>query len=78
MIAIKFPANLYLLALIMNLNKKLLTLKEVSVLVSMSRSTIYRSMDAGDFPRPLKIGSRMVRWAVDDIDDYLKRLSCAA
>jgi predicted DNA-binding transcriptional regulator AlpA len=44
----------------------------------MSRSTIYRSMDAGDFPRPLKIGSRMVRWAVDDIDDYLKRLSCAA
>ena len=62
----------------MDLNKKLLTLKEVVALVSMSRSTIYRGMEAGWFPRPLKIGSRMVRWTVADIDAYLDRLSCTA
>ena len=62
----------------MDLNKKLLTLGEVIAVVSLSRSSIYRGMDAGWFPRPLKIGSRMVRWTVADIDAYLKRLSCAA
>ena len=62
----------------MDLNKKLLTLHEVIPFVSLSRSTIYRGMEAGWFSRPLKIGSRMVSWKVADIDDYLNGLSCTA
>ena len=62
----------------MDLNKRLLTLREAIAVVSLSRSTIYRGMEAGWLPRPLKIGSRMVRWSVADIDAYLDRLSCNA
>ena len=58
----------------MGYNKKLLTLAQVVERVAQSKSTIYRSMDAGSFPRPIKLGSRMVRWLSDDIDTYLSRL----
>jgi prophage regulatory protein len=60
--------------IIMSYNKKLLTLAQVVERVAQSKSTIYRSMDAGSFPRPIKLGSRMVRWLSDDIDTYLSRL----
>ena len=59
---------------IMDYSKKLLKLQQVIERVGQSKSTIYRGMDAGVFPRPVKLGSRMVRWLSDDIDDYLTRL----
>jgi prophage regulatory protein len=59
----------------MDYSKKLLRLRQVIERVALSKSTIYRSMDDGSFPRPLKLGSRMVRWLSDDIDNYLSRLT---
>jgi prophage regulatory protein len=59
----------------MDYNKKLLKLKQVTERVAQSKSTIYRGIDKGLFPRPVKLGSRMVRWLSDDIDAYLSRLS---
>jgi prophage regulatory protein len=59
----------------MSHNNKLLALPQVVERVAQSKSTIYRSMDAGSFPRPVKLGSRMVRWLSDDIDAYMSRLS---
>ena len=58
----------------MDYSKKLLKLQQVIERVAQSKSTIYRGMDAGLFPRPIKLGSRMVRWVSDDIDAYLARL----
>jgi prophage regulatory protein len=58
----------------MNYSKKLLKLEHVIERVAQSKSTIYRGMSNGSFPRPVKLGSRMVRWLSDDIDAYLSRL----
>ena len=44
------------------------TLEEM---LGMSRSTIYRLMEDGDFPRPIKLGRRAVGWKSEDIDDWL-------
>jgi prophage regulatory protein len=59
----------------MDYSKKLLRLQQVIEKVALSKSTIYRGMGDGSFPRPLKLGSRMVRWLSDDIDNYLSHLS---
>jgi prophage regulatory protein len=58
----------------MDYSKKLLRLQQVIEKVALSKSTIYRGMGDGSFPRPLKLGSRMVRWLSDDIDNYLSHL----
>ena len=58
----------------MDYSKKLLKLQQVIERVALSKSTIYRGMGDGSFPRSLKLGSRMVRWLSDDIDAYLSRL----
>ena len=44
------------------------TLEEM---LGISRSTIYRLMEDGDFPRPIKLGRRAVGWKSEDIDDWL-------
>jgi prophage regulatory protein len=59
----------------MDYSKKLLRLQQVIEKVALSKSTIYRGMGDGSFPRPLRLGSRMVRWLSDDIDNYLSHLS---
>ena len=33
----------------------------------LARSTIYRRMSEGTFPKPMRIGERSVRWRVDDL-----------
>jgi prophage regulatory protein len=58
----------------MNYSKKLLKLEQVIERVAQSKSTIYRGMSNGSFPRPVKLGSRMVRWLSDDIEAYLSHL----
>ena len=44
---------------------------EVERLTSLSRSTIYAAMDKGDFPHPVKVGKRAVRWRLSDIEDWI-------
>ena len=62
----------------MQISQKLLSLKQVIAMVGLTKSTIYRLMDAGDFPRPLKLGSRCVRWLVDDVNAWISSLPSAA
>ena len=44
------------------------TLEEM---LGISRSTIHRLMEDGDFPRPIRLGRRAVGWKSEDIDDWL-------
>jgi prophage regulatory protein len=39
----------------------------VSAEVGLSRSTIYRRMDAGEFPYPRDMGAGVVRWPLSEI-----------
>ena len=46
---------------------RLLTRPEVEEVVGLSCATVYRLMASGDFPRPIRLGGRAVRWKSDDL-----------
>ena len=35
------------------------------------KSTLYRWMQASDFPEPLKIGPKAIRWWADEIQEWI-------
>jgi prophage regulatory protein len=39
--------------------------------VGLKRSTIYQRMQAGTFPRPIRLGERAVGWRASDIEQFL-------
>ena len=43
----------------------------VEKMVGLSCATIYRRMNAGDFPRPIKLSSQSVGWRRRDIELWL-------
>lgn len=45
-----------------NMNDKILRRAAVEEMTGLSRSTLYRMMDRGEFPRPARIGQRAVGW----------------
>jgi prophage regulatory protein len=50
---------------------RLIRLKEVQYRVGLGRSTIYRWMAEGKFPRPVQLGGYAVAWAQEDIDAWI-------
>lgn len=42
--------------------QRLLRLKQVRTITGLGRSTIYRWMEAGRFPKPVRLGPRSVAW----------------
>ena len=51
---------------------KLLKRCQVEAITGLSRSTIYEGVEAGWFPRPVRIGPRAVRWYEHEILEYIK------
>ena len=54
-------------------SSRILTIKQVQALNSLSRASIYRAMSAGTFPRPIRLspGGRRVGWRETDVRDWL-------
>ena len=52
---------------------QLLHRETVEKMTGTPRSSIYRWMSAGEFPRPVKIGPRAVRWRASDIEAWLEQ-----
>ena len=50
---------------------RLLRRPEVEQRCQLGRSTIYRLMRLGQFPTPIKIGPRAVRWSEREIEDWM-------
>ena len=48
---------------------------DVEALTGLSRSTIYKFMKDGTFPKTVKIGPRAVGWRQADIEDWLSNLT---
>lgn len=44
---------------------------QVETKTGLSRSTIYRRMQAGTFPPAIPLGGRMVGWRASEIDRFL-------
>ena len=50
---------------------RLLTRHEVEARCGISRSTVYRLMRSGQFPTPIKVGPRAVRWPASEIEAWI-------
>ncbi len=50
---------------------RLLTRRDIEKRCQIARTTIYRLMRAGQFPEPIKIGPRAVRWPQSEIEAWL-------
>jgi prophage regulatory protein len=50
---------------------RLIRLREVQHRVGLGRSTIYRWMAEGKFPKPVQLGGYAVAWAEDDIQVWI-------
>ena len=50
---------------------RLIRLKEVQHRVGLGRSTIYRWMAEGKFPKPVQLGGYAVAWAQEDIENWI-------
>ena len=53
------------------MSDQLLTRREIEKLCRLSRTSIYRLMRAGQFPEPIRIGPRAVRWPQSEIESWL-------
>lgn len=51
---------------------RVLRIDEVSELVGLSRTTIYRLMLSGDFPKNFKLGERSSGWLLSQINQWLQ------
>ena len=49
----------------------LISCRDLQARVALGRSTIYRLISKGQFPRPVKIGGKAVRWVVSEIDAWV-------
>ena len=49
----------------------MLTLNEVRKRTTFSKTHIYRLINAGDFPRPVKIGEHRVAFVEREIDEWI-------
>jgi prophage regulatory protein len=48
----------------------LVRLTEVCELIGVGRSTIYKWVNEGTFPAPVKVSERAVRWRTEDIEHW--------
>ena len=54
------------------MEERLLKRREVEEITGLSRSTIYRMLNTGQFPQPVRIGPKTVRWRMSDIVKWME------
>ena len=50
---------------------RVLRLHEVLERVGLSKSTLWRYINEGDFPKPIKLGPRASGWIEEEVDDWI-------
>lgn len=54
------------------MSMKLIRIKDVMDRTGLARSTIYKYISEGKFPKPIKLGSRAVAWVETEIDGWIQ------
>ena len=57
----------------MNIQQEFIRLNVVKEITSLSKSTIYRLISEGDFPKQVQIGKRAVVWVRSDINAWINQ-----
>ena len=57
----------------MNIQQELIRLNVVQEITSLSKSTIYRLISEGNFPKQVQIGKRAVVWVRSDINAWINQ-----
>lgn len=52
---------------------KLISLKEVSSLVGLKKSALYRRISENTFPSPIKLGGKASRWSLVEIQAWIEK-----
>lgn len=52
---------------------RLLRLSEVLHLTALSRSGIYRLMEAGSFPASINLSARSVAWVEEEVQEWIQK-----
>ena len=52
------------------LRRVFVRLPQVKELTCLSKSSIYRLMDEGNFPKQVLLGARSVAWVKSDVEDW--------
>ena len=55
----------------MNIQKEFLRMKDIQQMTALSKSTIYRLISEGSFPKQVKIGKRTVVWVRSDVSNWM-------
>ena len=50
---------------------RLLTNEEVRLLVPLCRSTLHLAVKCGEFPSPIRVGSRRLAWRSEDVQRWI-------
>lgn len=51
---------------------KLIRLEQVSDKTGLGRSSVYKYMALGTFPKPVPLGDRAVGWVSDEVDAWVQ------
>jgi prophage regulatory protein len=51
---------------------RLIRLRELVKLLSISRANVYRLMKMGKFPQPIKLAERTVAWRLSEIETWVQ------
>ena len=51
---------------------RLLTRREVEARCRLARTTLYKMMREGQFPCPIRIGARAVRWLQSEVEAWIQ------
>ena len=52
--------------------RRIVRMDEVSKLTGLARATIYKKVNDGSFPPPIRLGDRAVGWRMSDIVTWLE------
>ncbi len=53
------------------MSNRVLRIEQVLAVVPLKKSTVYKAMKAGTFPRPIRLGLKAVGWLEADIQDWI-------
>ena len=57
----------------MIIEQQFIRLSKVKEITSLSKSSIYRLISEGDFPKQIQIGKRSVVWVRSDINNWINQ-----